>query len=95
MSQFGEIYRDEDVDISVLHGKTIAIIGYGSQGKAQGKSLRDSGINVIIGVGDRTVHNSWKDAEADGFAARVENATIAFVVCDRGDRYLSTGVFPA
>ena len=43
MSQFGEIYRDEDVDISVLHGKTIAIIGYGSQGKAQGKSLRDSG----------------------------------------------------
>ena len=68
MSQFGEIYRDEDVDISVLNGKTIAIIGYGSQGKAQGKSLRDSGINVIVGVGDRTVHNSWKDAEADGFA---------------------------
>ena len=32
MSQFGEIYRDEDVDISVLEGKTIAIIGYGSQG---------------------------------------------------------------
>lgn len=50
MSQFGEIYRDEDVDISVLHGKTIAIIGYGSQGKAQGKSLRDSGINVIVAL---------------------------------------------
>jgi ketol-acid reductoisomerase len=77
MKNFGEIYRDEDVDISALHGKTIAIIGYGSQGKAQGKSLRDSGMKVIVGAGDRDVHRSWKDAEADGFTVyTVEEAVM-------------------
>ena len=44
-----KIYRDADVDDSILKGKTIAIIGYGSQGHAQAQNLRDSGCNVVIG----------------------------------------------
>jgi ketol-acid reductoisomerase len=44
-----KIYYDNDADLSVLKGKTIAILGYGSQGHAQAQNLRDSGLNVIIG----------------------------------------------
>ncbi len=44
-----KIYYDNDADLSVLKGKTIAILGYGSQGHAQAQNLRDSGCNVIIG----------------------------------------------
>jgi ketol-acid reductoisomerase len=43
------IYYDDDADLSLLKGKTIAILGYGSQGHAQAQNLRDSGCNVIIG----------------------------------------------
>jgi ketol-acid reductoisomerase len=43
------IYYDNDADLSVLKDKTIAILGYGSQGHAQAQNLRDSGCNVIIG----------------------------------------------
>ncbi|HTQ39533.1 MAG TPA: ketol-acid reductoisomerase [Pirellulales bacterium] len=44
-----KIYYDNDADLSVLKGKTIAILGYGSQGHAQAQNLRDSGCNVIVG----------------------------------------------
>ncbi|WP_437186014.1 ketol-acid reductoisomerase [Planctomicrobium sp. SH668] len=43
------IYYDDDADLSLLKGKTIAILGYGSQGHAQAQNLRDSGCEVIIG----------------------------------------------
>ncbi|HVT27143.1 MAG TPA: ketol-acid reductoisomerase [Lacipirellulaceae bacterium] len=43
------IYYDNDADLSALKGKTVAIIGYGSQGHAQAQNLRDSGVNVIVG----------------------------------------------
>jgi ketol-acid reductoisomerase len=43
------IYYDNDADLSLLKGKTIAILGYGSQGHAQAQNLRDSGVNVIVG----------------------------------------------
>src|SRR4029450_2719618 len=43
------IYYDNDADLSVLKGKTVAILGYGSQGHAQAQNLRDSGVSVIIG----------------------------------------------
>jgi ketol-acid reductoisomerase len=65
--EFEKIYRDEDVDLSVLDGKTVAIIGYGSQGRAQSMNMRESGVNIIVGAGDRTRHSSWDKAEADGF----------------------------
>src|SRR5690349_10562030 len=44
-----KIYYDSDADLSLLKGKTIAILGYGSQGHAQAQNLRDSGCQVIIG----------------------------------------------
>jgi ketol-acid reductoisomerase len=43
------IYYDNDADLSMLKGKVVAIIGYGSQGHAQAQNLRDSGVNVIVG----------------------------------------------
>ena len=42
------IYYDSDADLAVLSGKTIAVIGYGSQGHAQAQNLRDSGLNVVV-----------------------------------------------
>ena len=43
------IFYDTDADLSLLKDKTIAILGYGSQGHAQAQNLRDSGCNVVIG----------------------------------------------
>ena len=43
------ILHDKDADASILNGKTVAVIGYGSQGTAQALCMRDSGVNVIIG----------------------------------------------
>jgi ketol-acid reductoisomerase len=59
------LYHDEDADMSVLKGKTVAVIGYGSQGMAQAQMMRDSGIKVILGL--RQDGNSWKRAKQDGF----------------------------
>ncbi|MCI6289150.1 MAG: ketol-acid reductoisomerase, partial [Lentisphaeria bacterium] len=44
------ILHDKDADASCLNGKTVAVIGYGSQGTAQALCMRDSGVNVIIGT---------------------------------------------
>ena len=44
-----KVYYDDDADLSLLKGKTISILGYGSQGHAQAQNLRDSGCNVVIG----------------------------------------------
>jgi ketol-acid reductoisomerase len=44
-----KVYYDDDADLSLLKGKTIVILGYGSQGHAQAQNLRDSGCNVVIG----------------------------------------------
>ncbi|MEC8473188.1 MAG: NAD(P)-dependent oxidoreductase, partial [Planctomycetota bacterium] len=43
------IYYENDADLSHLKGKTVAILGYGSQGHAQAQNLRDSGCEVVIG----------------------------------------------
>src|ERR1700761_5874279 len=44
------MFYDQDADLSLLKGKTVAIIGYGSQGHAQAQNLRDRGVSVIIGI---------------------------------------------
>jgi len=59
-----KMYYEQDADLSVLRGKTIAVIGYGSQGHAQAQNLRDSGLNVIIGLRQG---KSWEVAKNDGF----------------------------
>lgn len=60
-----KIYYDKDVDSSALAGRTIAVIGYGSQGRAQANNMRDSGLTVVLGL--RPQGPSWKLAEKDGF----------------------------
>ncbi|HID17440.1 TPA: ketol-acid reductoisomerase [Candidatus Bathyarchaeota archaeon] len=59
-----KVYYDEDADLSVLKGKTMAIIGYGNQGRAQGLNMRDSGLEVIVGS---RKDPSWDRAVEDGF----------------------------
>ncbi len=58
------IYYDKDADLKHLKGKTIAIVGYGSQGHAHALNLKDSGLNVI--VGQRKGSKSWAKAEREG-----------------------------
>ncbi len=60
-----KIYYDKDADLSLLKGKTIAILGYGSQGHAHALNLRDSGCNVI--VGQRPGSANYDLAMNDGF----------------------------
>ena len=60
-----KIFYQEDCNLSLLDGKTIAIIGYGSQGHAHALNLKDSGCHVIIGLYEGS--KSWAKAEAQGF----------------------------
>ncbi len=60
-----KIYYQEDCDMSLLEGKTIAIIGYGSQGHAHALNLKESGCHVIVGLYEGS--RSWAKAEAQGF----------------------------
>jgi ketol-acid reductoisomerase len=59
-----KMYYEKDVDTNVLKNKTIAVIGYGSQGMAQSRNMADSGLNVVVGL--RKGGNSWKAASDDG-----------------------------
>ena len=59
------IFYQEDCNLGLLDGKTIAIIGYGSQGHAHALNLKESGCNVIIGLYEGS--KSWKRAEEQGF----------------------------
>jgi ketol-acid reductoisomerase len=63
-----KIYYDKDADKSLLEGKIVAVIGYGSQGRGQALNLKDSGVNVVMGL--KEGGKSWAKAEKDGF--RVE-----------------------
>ena len=44
------MYYDDDADLTLLDGKTVAIIGFGSQGHAHAQNLKDSGVNVVVGL---------------------------------------------
>jgi ketol-acid reductoisomerase len=59
------MYYDQDADLSLLKGKTVSIIGYGSQGHAQAQNLRDSGCAVV--VGQRPGSANYESAVKDGF----------------------------
>ena len=60
-----KMFHSGDCNLSMLDGKTVAVIGYGSQGHAHAQNLKDSGVNVVIGLYEGS--KSWKTAEADGF----------------------------
>ena len=59
-----KIYYQQDCDLSRLDGKTVAIIGYGSQGHAHALNLKDSGVNVVVGLYSGS--KSAAKAEAQG-----------------------------
>lgn len=59
-----KIYYNDDADLSVLSGQTVAIIGYGSQGHAHALNLRDSGVDVVVGLSEGS--KSRAKAEAEG-----------------------------
>ena len=68
------IYYDKDADLSALNGKTVAILGYGSQGHAHAQNLRDSGVQVI--VSDRPDSPNYELAVSHGFEPLpIEEAT--------------------
>ncbi|WP_445285681.1 ketol-acid reductoisomerase [Bacillus sp. FSL W8-0102] len=66
-----KVYYNGDIQESVLNGKKIAVIGYGSQGHAHAQNLRDSGYQVVIGL---RPGKSWKQAEQDGFDVKTVRA---------------------
>lgn len=61
------MYYDQDADLGLLDGKTIAVIGYGSQGHAHALNMKESGLNVIVGL---RPGKSWDAATKDGFEPR-------------------------
>ncbi|TLS38802.1 ketol-acid reductoisomerase [Pseudalkalibacillus caeni] len=68
-----KVYYNGDINEEVLKGKKVAVVGYGSQGHAHAKNLRDSGYDVVVGL---RPGNSWDRAEEDGFSVKsVADAT--------------------
>jgi len=62
------IYYDKDCDLSIIKGRNVAIIGYGSQGHAHANNLKDSGVNVVVGL--RSSSSSVAKAEAAGLTVK-------------------------
>ena len=88
-----KIYYQEDCNLSLLEGKTIAVIGYGSQGHAHALNAKESGCHVIIGLYEGS--KSWAKAEAQGFevytaAEATKKADVVMILINdelQGDLY--------
>ncbi|MEL6130346.1 MAG: ketol-acid reductoisomerase, partial [Cyanobacteria bacterium J06628_4] len=63
-----QMYYDSDANLDLLNGKTVAIIGYGSQGHAHALNLKDSGVNVVVGLYEGS--RSTAKAEAEGLTVK-------------------------
>jgi ketol-acid reductoisomerase len=75
-----QVYYDRDADLKNLTGKKVAVLGYGSQGHAHANNLRDSGVNVVVGL--RRGSKSWPKAESAGLKVleTAEAAQLADIV---------------
>ena len=82
-----KVYYDKDCDLSIIQGKKVAIIGYGSQGHAQACNLKDSGVDVTVGL--RKGGASWSKAEKAGL--KVEEVAKAVVFLASDDASFTTG----
>src|SRR5438067_1423921 len=86
------IYYDSDADLSLMDGKKVAVLGYGSQGHAHALNLKDSGIDVRVGLYEGS--KSWSTAERDGVRvlpserAAAEADVIMILVPDQTQREL-------
>lgn len=70
------VYYDKDCDLSIIKSKKVAMIGFGSQGHAHAENLRDSGVEVVVGL--RKGGSSWSKAQTKGFEVKtVADATKA------------------
>lgn len=87
-----QMFYDDDADLAVIQGRNVAVIGYGSQGHAHTLSLRDSGVDVRVGL--REGSKSWAKAEAEGLrvvtpAQACEEADLIMVLApDQVQRHL-------
>lgn len=70
-----QVYYDKDADLSLIQSKTVAILGYGSQGHAHANNLKDSGVKVVVGL--RKGSTSWAKAESAGLTVAEINTTVA------------------
>ena len=70
-----QVFYDKDCDLSLIKGKTVAIIGYGSQGHAHAQNLNDSGVKVVVGL--RKGGASWSKAEGAGLKVMEVEAAAA------------------
>ena len=78
-----KVYYDKDADLSLIKGKQVTIVGYGSQGHAHAQNLRDSGVNVTVAL--RKGGASWAKAEGAGLkveeiATAVKNADVVMIL---------------
>ena len=89
-----KMYYDDDADLSVISGRQVAVIGYGSQGHAHALSLRDSGVDVRVGLAEGS--KSWAKAEAEGLKVMTvaeavqESDVIMLLVPDHLQRHVYT-----
>jgi len=87
------IYYDKDADLSLIQRRTVAIIGYGSQGHAHANNLKDSGVTVVVGL--REGSSSWTKAEKAGLSVKpvgdaVKGADVVMILAPdehQGDLY--------
>ena len=70
-----QVFYDKDCDLSLIKGKTVTIVGYGSQGHAHAQNLNESGVKVIVGL--RKDGASWSKAEGAGLQVMEVNAAVA------------------
>ena len=88
-----KVYYDKDADIEIIRAKKVAVIGYGSQGHAHSQNLKESGVNVVVGL--RKDGASWKKAEAAGLkvmdvASAVKQSDVVMILVPdelQGDLY--------
>ncbi|MBI2383878.1 MAG: ketol-acid reductoisomerase [Gammaproteobacteria bacterium] len=83
------VYYDKDADLSLIQGKKVAIVGYGSQGHAHAQNLKDSGVSVVVAL--RKGSNSWKKAENAGLVVKevaeaVKGADLVMVLAPDQDQ---------
>jgi len=86
-----QVYYDKDADLSLIKGKTVAIIGYGSQGHAHAANLKDSGVNVVIGLRQVSVGTYASPTTIVAKLTKISPLKVEFAVPERYANDVKTG----